>query len=183
VAALSRRGHVIPARFVPGEGEPSVPWQRRARRSTVGAPTRRTRPPAAACEIDPRGLSDATLYHGSVVVHVHGSSRVEGDPYLSCAYVQLFYRGYTVQAAVLLDARNPGRLPALLPGSVALRSRPGTVNEPARSGQQPITARRIADAWLVVESINRNGSSSLSERLAVLDRLTACVRPHGTPCP
>ncbi|MGH2849214.1 MAG: hypothetical protein ACRDLP_01200 [Solirubrobacteraceae bacterium] len=183
VAALSASGHVIPARFVPGEGEIAVPWRRRHGRATVGEPTPRTKPPPAACEIDPRGLSNATLYYGSVVVHVRGSARLEGDPYLSCAYMQLYYRGYTVQAAVLLDARNPGRPPALLPGSVTLRSRPGTVNEPPRSGQQPITARRIGNAWLVVESINRGGSSSLSERLAVLDRLTACVRPHGTPCP
>lgn len=182
VAALSRSGHVIPARFVPAERETAVPWQRHHGRSTLGQRARRSTPPPGACEIDPRGLSRATLYYGSVVVHVHPSGRLEGDPYLSCAYMQLYYRGYTVQIAVLLDARDPGRVPALLPGSAALRSQPGTVNDPARSGQQPITARRIGNAWLVVESINRKGSSSLSERLAVLDRLTACVRPHGTPC-
>ena len=115
---------------------------------------------------------------------MHPSAQLEGDPYLSCAYMQLYYRGFTVQAAVLLDARSPGRPPALLPDSVALRSHPGTVNEPSRSGQQPITARRIGTAaWLAVEGIDGNGSSSLAERLAVLDKLSACVRLHGTSCP
>jgi hypothetical protein len=57
------------------------------------------------------------------------------------------------------------------------------VNEPQRSGQQPITGGRIADAWLVVESTDRQGFSTIGERLAVLDKLTACVRLHGTLCP
>ena len=146
VAALSASGHVIPARFVRDEVETAVPWQRRHGRSTLGQRTPRSTPPPAACEIDPLGLSHATLYFGSVVVHVHPSAQLEGDPYLSCAYMQLYYRGFTVQAVVLLDARSPGRPPALLPDSVALRSHPGTVNEPSRSGQQPITARRIGTA-------------------------------------
>ena len=128
-------------------------------------------------------LSSAKLYYGSVVVHVHGSPQLEGKPYLSCAYMQLYYRGYTVQAAVLLDARHPGQLPALLPDSVVLGSQPETVNEPQRSTQQPITGRRIGDAWLVVESIDREGSSALAERLAVLKKLIVCVRLHGTLCP
>jgi hypothetical protein len=171
------------SRFVAREGEPVVPWQRRHGRSALGPRAPATKPPPAACEIDPRGLSGAELYYGSVVVRVHGSPQLEGEPYLSCAYMQLHYRGYTVQAAVLLDARHPGRLPALLPDSQALRAQPETVNEPQRSVQQPITARRIGDAWLVVESVARDGSSSLGERLAVLDKLSVCVRLHGTPCP
>jgi hypothetical protein len=183
VAALSRSGRLIPSRPVTSEGEAAVAWQRRHGRSAVGSRAPRTKPPPAACEIDPRGLSSASLYYGSVVVHIHGSPQLEGEPYLSCAYMQLYYRGYTVQAAVLLDARQPGQLPALLPDSVAVGSHPETVNEPERSVQQPITGRRIGNAWLVVESIDHNGASSLAERLAVLNKLTACVRLHGTPCP
>jgi len=184
VTALDRSGGVIPSRFVlPSEGETAVPWQRQRGRSAVGPRASSTVPAPAACEIDPRGLTSAKLYYGSVVVHVHGSPRLEGEPYLSCAYMQFYYRGYTVQAAVLLDARHPGRLPAPLPDSLAVGSRPETVNEPQHSGQQPITGRRIGDAWLVVESTGRRGFSPLAERLGVLEKLTACVRVHGTLCP
>jgi hypothetical protein len=183
VAALNRDGRVIPARLVPGEAEMTVFWQAHHGPSTIGPSAARSTPPPAACEIDPRGLEGAKLYYGAVVVHVHGQPQLEGDPYLSCAYTQLYYRGYTVQAAVLLDARHPGRLPALLPDSVAVLSQPNTVNEPQRSVQQPITARRIGDAWLVVETLSHQGSSTLSERLVVLNKLTACTRLHGTLCP
>jgi hypothetical protein len=184
VAALSHAGRVIASRRVlPGEGEPSISWQRRRGRSATGPPASIGSPPPAACEIDTHDLSGAKLYYGSVVVHVHSSSQLEGRPYLSCAYTQLYYRGYTVQAAVLLDARHPGELPALLPDSVAVRSQLDTVNEPQLSVQQPITGRRIGDAWLVVESMSKQGSSALAQRLAVLDKLTACVRLHGAPCP
>jgi hypothetical protein len=184
VAALNRNGRVIPARRVlPSEGETTVSWQAQRGRSAVGPPAPSTTPPLAACEIDPRGLAGAKLYYGAVVVHVHGQPQLEGEPYVSCAYTQLYYRGYTVQAAVLLDARHPGKLPALLPDSVTVRSQPDTVNEPQRSVQQPITARRIGDAWLVVETLSQQGSSTLTERLAVLNKLTACVRLHGTLCP
>lgn len=116
-------------------------------------------------------------------MHVHRAFQLEGRPYLSCAYTQFYYRGYTVQAAVLIDARHPGETPALLPDSVAIRSQPDTVNEPQVSVQQPITGRRIGDAWLVVESMSNHGASSLTERLAVLDKLTACVRLRGSLCP
>jgi hypothetical protein len=184
VAALNRNGRVIPARLVlPSEGEMTVSWQAQRGRSAVGPPARSNTPAPAACEIDPRGLAGAKLYYGAVVVHVHGQPQLDGDPYVSCAYMQLYYRGYTVQAAVLLDARHPGQLPALLPDSVTVRSQPDTVDEPQRSVQQPITARRIGNGWLVVESISRQGSSTLTERLAVLNKLTACVQLHQTLCP
>jgi hypothetical protein len=183
VAALNRNGRVIPARLVlPSEGETTVSWQAQRGRLAVGPPARSTMPPPAACEIDPRGLAGAKLYYGAVVVHVHGEPQLEGDPYVSCAYMQLYYRGYTVQAAVLLDARHPGQLPALVPDSVAVRSQPNTVNEPQRSVQQPITARRIGDAWLAVETLSHQGSSTLTERLTVLNKLTACIRLQGTLC-
>jgi hypothetical protein len=184
VAALNRNGRVIPVRLaLPSEGETTVSWQAERGRSAVGSPARHKTPPPAACEINPRGLAGAKLYYGAVVVHVHAQPQLEGEPYVSCAYMQLYYRGYTVQAAVLLDARHPGQLPALMPDSVTVRSQPDTVNEPQRSVQQPITARRIGDAWLAVETLSRQGSSTLTERLAVLNKLTTCVRLHGTLCP
>jgi hypothetical protein len=184
VSALSRSGRPITSGGIrPSEGEAAVYWQRQRGRSALGQPAVRATPPPAACEIDPRGLAGAKLYYGSVVVGVHAEPQLEGEPYLSCAYTQLYYRGYTVQAAVLLDARRPGRLPARLPDSVTVRSQPDTLDEPERSTQQPITGRRIGDAWLVVESMSRQGSSTLGERLAVLDKLTACVRLHGAGCP
>jgi hypothetical protein len=182
--ALSSSGRQISSGGIrPVEGETAVYWQHQRGRSALGPPAARDTPPPAACEIDPRGLVGAKLYYGSVLVRVHRQPQLEGEPYLSCAYMQLYYRGYTVQAAVLLDARRPGWLPARLPDSVTVRSQPGTVNEPERSTQQPITGRRIGDAWLVVEGISRQGSSTLAERLSVLDKLTACVRLRGAGCP
>lgn len=68
-------------------------------------------------------------------------------------------------------------------GRAASERQDGADGRPSRSTQQPITGRRIGDAWFVVESMSRHGFSTLAERLAVLDKLTACVRLHGTMCP
>jgi hypothetical protein len=98
---------------------------------------------------------------------------------LSCAYTEFAYNGYGVQTAILLDARQPGSHPAGLPNATPVRGRRATFNERAiqAHGTQYITGRRVGNAWLVVES-----ASPLPERLAVLDRLSTCVRITGR-CP
>jgi len=144
-------------------------------------------PPAGACEILTHGLLGASGY---VVGHVHAIGGLAGRPYLSCADTQLAAEhplGPTV--AILLDARDPGLRPAAFPGARAVPGHPSTFNVPpvslAKAHRQfpslldpAITARRIGDAWLVVEA-----SGTLAARIAILDHVDVCIHLAGPPCP
>jgi hypothetical protein len=108
---------------------------------------------------------------------------VIGRAYLSCIDTEIAYRGWVLDAALLLDAHHPGALPAPLPGSTPVPGHPGVVEE--RSGIfGDITGRRVGDAWLVVESSSRlaQRTSGLPQRLEMLDALRSCVRVAGH-CP
>ena len=143
------------------------------------------KPPAGACEIDTGGLPRA---FGWVVQHIHGFPNLTGKTFLSCASTQLADRhDRGAVAAILLDAQDPGSRPAPLPDARLVPGHPQTYNELAirpppnthslRVSNLSITGRRIGDAWLVVQS-----GGTLAQRLAILDRLGACVRITGRPC-
>jgi hypothetical protein len=179
--ALDRNGDVIPTH--PNRVRPrdsAVFWQASPTHG-VHAPRSpaRERPPAAACEIDTSALPGVDLFFGEVVQRLHGFPQLTSRTFLSCAFTEFAYGGYGIQAAILLDARHPGTLPAPLPNSTVARAHPEVLSEPAVqvSGTQFITGRRVGDAWLVVES-----AGPLRQRLAVLDSLGACVRLSGS-CP
>jgi hypothetical protein len=90
--------------------------------------------------------------------------------YLTCATVYFNYHGAPAMAAVLLDARHPGTAPASFPYATALSAKLENVDQPDAS-LATFTARRVGPAaWLIVQA-----SGSLAGRLAILDRLHACV--------
>jgi hypothetical protein len=82
------------------------------------------------------------------------------------------YAEEDVVAAILLDARHPGRPPASLPSATAVPCQRGGVNELVPERIQPvhITARRIGDAGLIVEA-----GGTLDRRITILDELTSCA--------
>jgi len=154
-------------------------WQPQPTRG-VGPQPKVHEAPAAACEIYTRSLAGVHLFFGEVVQHVRGIPQLTGKTYLSCANTQFGYAGYGYVSAILLDSQHPGTKPELLPDSHPVAGNPAAVNEPdTQSGPiHPITARRVGDAWLVVES-----SAPLTDRLRVLNRLTTCIRVAGAQCP
>jgi hypothetical protein len=200
--ALAANGRELARRHLPG-GEPWVPdptvsWQRSRRvgpgaRGVLGVlalryaetslfrnvPVRRG-PPAGPCAIDSSRLPGAQQQLGSVVLQARPVPQVIGRAYLSCIDTEITYRGWALDAALLLDAHHPGALPAPLPGATSVPGHPGVVEE--ESGIfGDITGRRVGDAWLVVESSNRLAlrSSGLAQRLKLLDALRPCVRIAG----
>jgi hypothetical protein len=176
--ALDGGGRPIPTPpRKPAPRDAAVYWQRAAAHRE-GAPAG---PPAGACEISLAGLPGAQRWFGEVVEHVRGFAALVGRTFLSCANTSFYDEGQSVDAAILLDAQHPGALPEALPGATAVPGHPAASNE-----RQPaitrltlsITGRRVGDAWLVVQS-----DGTLAQRLAILDRLRACVRLSGSPCP
>jgi hypothetical protein len=145
---------------------------------------RRRRPPASPCAIDSSRLPGAQQLLGSVVLQVRPVPQVIGRAYLSCIDTEITYRGWALDAALLLDAHHPGALPAPLPGSTPVPGHPGVVQEGSGGIFGDITGRRVGDAWLVVESSSRlaQRTSGLPQRLEVLDALRPCVRIAGR-CP
>ncbi|MGD0385081.1 MAG: hypothetical protein ABSB73_02985 [Solirubrobacteraceae bacterium] len=165
--ALDAGGHAIAVRSalnLPFAHDAVVNWQRPASPGGLKAP------PPAACEIDTSGVRGVQPFGGQVVAHVHGFPGLPGMAYLTCATVYFNYHGAPAIAALLLDARHPGTVPASFPYSTALSAQVENVEQPDGS-LATFTARRVGPAaWLVVQA-----SASLAGRLALLDRLRACV--------
>jgi hypothetical protein len=203
--ALARDGRELARRHSlggrPWVPDPTVSWQRGRRAGPSGRgilwalnhrysgffrnpPLRR--PPAGPCAIDSSRLSGAQQLAGSVILHVRPVPQVIGRAYLSCIDTEITYRRWALDAALLLDAHHPGALPAPLPGSSPVPGHPGVVQEESGGIFGAITARRVGDAWLVVESTSPSRlaerTSGLPQRLEVLDALRACVRIAGR-CP
>jgi hypothetical protein len=196
--ALAANGRELATRRLPGGTpwvpDPTVSWQRSPRVGlhTLFAIPRfagRTRgqrvlvrhsAPTGPCAIDSSRLPGAQQQLGNVVLQVRPVPHVIGRAYLSCIDTVITLRGWAVDVALLLDARHPGTSPAPLPGATPVAGHPGVVNE--QSGIfGDITARRVGDAWLVVESSSRLAlrTSALPQRLAVLEALHTCVRLDG----
>jgi hypothetical protein len=169
--ALDANGHAIAVKsalIVPFDA--AVNWQQPAVGTREPLPNEARRPPAGACEIDTSGVRGAQPLGGQVVQHVHGFPGLPGTAYLTCATVHFNYRGAPATAAVLLDARHPGAAPAPFPYATALSPSLENVDQPDASFAT-FTARRVGPAaWLIVQA-----SGSLAGRLAILDRLHACV--------
>ncbi len=203
--ALARDGRELARRHLPGwrpwVPDPTMSWQRRpgagpGARGSLGVLAPRyagifrnlplRRPPAAPCAIDSSRLPGAQQQLGKVVLHVRPVPQVIGRAYLSCIDTEIAYRRWALDAALLLDAHHPGALPAPLPGSSPVPGHPGVVEEESGGIFGDITARRVGDAWLVVESSSSGRlaerTSGLPQRLEVLDALRACVRIAGR-CP
>jgi hypothetical protein len=178
--ALDRHGRPIRATARTARlADPAVFWQAKAADGASKASRVASSPPPGGCEIDTSGLAGATPEYGFVVQHVRGFPQLSAEDYLSCASADFTYHGRAVLAAILLDAQHPGATPALLPSlrHVSQRSRAFSLATSPAGGSEPITARRVGDAWLVVQA-----AGSMRARLAVLAGLTTCVRTAGR-CP
>ncbi|PZS24302.1 MAG: hypothetical protein DLM61_22465 [Pseudonocardiales bacterium] len=127
-----------------------------------------SRPPHGSCEIKNPHLRGLEAQWGHVISRIAAVPDVEGAAFLSCLDTEYYLENWPLQAAILLDAREPGRHVGPLPGAVSVPGHPGLVN--IALGQFPgeITARRLTNAWLVVQ-----GGRDLRQRLQVLHALTA----------
>jgi hypothetical protein len=106
------------------------------------------------------------------VQRIRGFPQLVGDTYLSCANTALLYQGKLIIAAILVDAQHPGERPAPLPDASEISRQPQLFTVPI--GTETLTARRVADTWLVIET-----SAAVPTRVAVLRALGACIRLSG----
>jgi hypothetical protein len=116
--------------------------------------------PAAPCQISAGRLKGVRRRAGRVVPTISPLAHVAGRGLLSCADSEYSFAGSVLDAAILLDAAEPGVTPVPLPNATPVHRHPGLYSAPGSQGQ--ILGRRIAGAWLLVEG----GASSLQrERL------------------
>ncbi|MGA2470181.1 MAG: hypothetical protein ABSG64_05775 [Solirubrobacteraceae bacterium] len=164
-------------------------WEWRSFRSfrAYGRPVRPpyvppTAPPAA-CEIETTQLPHVSYAAGEVAAYPHAYPLLTPGTPQVCADSTIVYHGAKIEAVILLDARHPGSRPGPLPGAVAVPGHPGIVASPgwnadASYDSTGFVARRIGDAWLVVD----NSFGSFSDSLYILDHLAICVHLHGALC-
>jgi hypothetical protein len=131
----------------------------------------------------PCGIS-STGVPGLAAQWSHVAARVQpfageliGSAFFSCIDTEYYLHSWPLDTAILLNARNPSTMAALIPGLAAVPGSPGVVNGPG-DFKGELTARRTGSAWLVVA-----GGSGLQQRLAVLDHLHASITLNyrGTP--
>jgi hypothetical protein len=126
-------------------------------------------PPAGACSITASHLAGLRPRFGHVATSVTRTPNIAGGGFASCVDIEYSFARSSLDAAVLLDAAQPGSVaPAPLPGAAPVRHHPGLFSAPGWNGQ--LLARRAGDAWLAVE-----GGASLRQRVRVLSHLSASV--------
>jgi hypothetical protein len=123
-------------------------------------------PPPAPCEISAGGLRGLRRRAGRVVPMVTPLDHVAGRGLLSCADSEYSFAGSTLDAAILLDAAEPGVTPVPLPDATPVHRHPGLYSAPGWKGE--ILGRRSGGAWLLLE-----GGASTSQRERVLAHLHA----------
>lgn len=126
-----------------------------------------THPLPGACELALHGLPGLRAQWGHVLAAIEPVTDAEGELFLSCVDTEYFLHGWPLDTAILLDARHPGRTLGPLPGASPVAGHPGVVNVVLGSLPGDLTARRVGNAWLVVES-----GASLAQRLEVLAALS-----------
>ena len=121
-----------------------------------------THPLPGVCELAQRGLRALTPEWGHAINVIPSYPDSVGTLFVSCIDTEYYLHGWGLGAGVLLDARRPGRVLGQIPGAHPVAGHPGTVNVPNGG----LTARRVANAWLVVQ-----GGSGLAQRLQALSAL------------
>jgi hypothetical protein len=166
LVALDSGGHAIP--YTPPLPHPLAnvqTWQR----PRAGAPNpshTATHPLAGPCEIAQHGLPALEPQWGHVLTRIAPVAEAEGELFLSCVDTEFFLHGWPLQSAILLDAHQPGATLGALPGAVAVPGHPGVVEVPLGRFPGDIAAKRVGNAWLVVQ-----GGQSSAQRLRVLAAL------------
>ncbi len=132
-------------------------------------------PPKGVCELTAAQLPGETMaYEGNVATQIKSYRGLLGQPLLSCVdTVYIFHEEHHLTAAVLLDASHPGATPPPLPAMKPLAGYPGIFKAPGSGGK--MVARRIRDAWLVVEEEDGIGPGVPVE---LLDDLHVAIRRH-----
>jgi hypothetical protein len=124
------------------------------------------RPSPGACALRYRGLPTLIPEWGSVVATIRPVRGPEGELFLSCADTEFSLHGWPLHAAILVDAHAPGRALVALPGAVPVKGQPGTVNIAVANPPGDMTARRVGNAWLIVQ-----GGRDVAQRLLLLQHL------------
>ncbi len=126
-------------------------------------------PPAGVCSITAGHLKGLTPRFGHVVTSLAPTPGLAGDGFASCIDTEYSFAHSSFDAAVLLDAAQPGSgTPVPLPNAAPVHHHSGLFSAPGYSGQ--ILARRVGNAWLAVE-----GGASLRQRIQVLSHLRATL--------
>jgi hypothetical protein len=122
------------------------------------------------CSLAASHLAGLRPRFGHVVTSLFPTPGIAGSGFASCVDTEYSFARSSLDAAVLLDAAQPGSVaPAALPNAVPVRDRPDLFSAPGWNGQ--ILARRVGHSWLAVE-----GGASLRQREQVLAHLRASVR-------
>jgi hypothetical protein len=129
-------------------------------------------PQRAPCVIKARHLVGLATEGGSVVSELRPRSGFIGKAFLACASTEYLLHNWPILASVLVDAEDPGRMPASLPAMKPRANQPGVFEEPGQEGPQ--AARRIPGAWLVVSK-----GEGPQQRALLLAHLGAKIRPLG----
>lgn len=170
VVPLDASGQVIPTRpVVATSSAPSRFWQApSAVTPNIHEPPYHgpTHPLPGACELRQHGLPGLVPEFGHVIRRIKPVVDGEGEVFLSCIDTEYYFQGWPLDAAVLLDAAQPGQLLGPIPGARPVTGHPGVVNLAAGQFPGSITAKQIGRAWLVAE-----GGASLRQRLRVLEAI------------
>jgi hypothetical protein len=157
---------VIPTRLTNPSGSFPAFWQApSAVTPTIHEPPYHgpTHPLPGVCELSQHGLPALTPEWGHTISTISPAADSVGELFLSCVDTEYYLHGWPLEVGVLLDARRPGRTLGAIPGAHSFAGSANVVGFDA--GQ--LSARRVGDAWLVVE-----GGSGAAQRLQVLRALS-----------
>ncbi len=156
IVPLDRSGHVIAITQPPAFTPYTARWWK--------APTPT---PTGPCQLAEHGLPALTPRWGHVAVAIEPITDAEGELFLSCTDTEYSLDHWPLDAAILLDAYNPGRTLPKIPGATPVAGEPGTVNLQVGNPPGDITARRVGNTWIAVQ-----GGRNLTQRLQVLHALS-----------
>jgi hypothetical protein len=126
--------------------------------------------PSGPCQIRAHGLAGLQPQWGHVASAIRAyPGKLIGRAFFSCIDTEYYLRNWPLEAAILLDAQTPGRIPAPIPDMKSVSGARGLYNAPG-DWHGEITAVRRGDVWLVVA-----GGSGLAQRIEVLRHLSARV--------
>lgn len=151
----------------------------------------RTHPGPGVCELAQHGLPALHAEFGHTIAAISPDPDAIGEVFVSCIDAEYYLHGWPLQAGVLLDGHRPGQVLGPIPGARPVPGHPDMVNLPlgrvpwkydgpisADSPQFSLSAKRVGNAWLVVQ-----GGSGLAQRVQVLHalRISKLDLRHLTP--
>ena len=164
---LNAAGHVLPNPLPATVGYPGSAW------------TAPQSPAPGACELS-SSRPDLIAQGGRTVSSIEPLPGAQGQLFISCVNTQYEFNGFPLDVAVLVDAHQPGQDLTSIPGADAINA-DGTIVDDEAIG---LTARRVGNAWLVVQDGTMNspgGAATRDVRLAALDALSIArfIMPSG----